>query len=113
MNDSFRVYIIKTSKDIGSKRLKLPLVHYRCQPLYECETRVFKSYIFYFILKIIGIVAIFHQKHEFLFTFRVVIELDYIFMIELGMNGALVTRILMLCLTNEFIFLYCFSYYSL
>jgi len=71
------------------------------------------TYLFYFLLKVVSIVAVFHQQYDLFVIFSIVVEFHNILMFQLRLYGALLPRIIKLDLVHKLVFLDALLYYSL
>jgi hypothetical protein len=70
------------------------------------QIRDSKTYILDFILEVLCVIAVLHQHHYVFLIFEVVVEFDYILMLEHVLDNAFLLRLPQLVLTEQFVFLY-------
>ena len=70
-------------------------------------------YLFYFLLEVVCVITVLHQKYNFLLALCIVVELNHIFMFKLWLDHAFLARILMLNLVYQFFFHNAFFDYAL
>jgi hypothetical protein len=79
----------------------------------NCKLNLNLAYLFNFSFKVIGVVAILHKQDNFLLVLAVVKELHDVFVLQRGLDHALLPSVSELHLINQFVFLDCFLYNGL
>ena len=68
------------------------------------------AYIFNFVFKILRIVAILHEHYYVLLIFKIIVELNNVFVFEHALNHAFLVRLPQLVFTKKFVLLDDFFY---